>query len=160
MKISTEILDLERKNNEIVKAENTLENFAVKNEEQIANWNNDLISYKKKQEELVEFSEAENITGLVEVIPDIKHELLQIEDLQKEVMNYNPNEFQELKNKFNLISDELEQINQQIGQEKNKIDSAEDVISKKTPILKEITLAKGYIVKLEEIQSSIFSTKK
>jgi len=95
----------------------------------------------------------------VECIPDIKQEVLQIEDLQKEVMNYNPNEFQELKNKFDLTSDELEQINQQIGQEENKNDSAEDVIDKKTPILKEITLAKGYIAELEEIQSSIFSTK-
>ena len=159
MKIDVEILELDRKNNEIVKAENTLENFAVKNEEQIANWNNEIISYKKKQEKLIEFTEAENITGLVECIPDIKQELLQIEDLQKEVMNYNPNEFQELKNKFDLTSDELEQINQQIGQEKNKIDSATDVIDKKTPILKEITLAKGYIAKLEKIQSSIFSTK-
>ena len=159
MKIDVEILELDRKNSEIVKAENTLENFAVKNEEQIVNWNNEIISYKKKQEKLIEFTEAENITGLVECIPDIKQELLQIEDLQKEVMNYNPNEFQELKNKFDLTSDELEQINQQIGQEKNKIDSATDVIDKKTPILKEITLAKGYIAKLEKIQSSIFSTK-
>ena len=159
MKIDVEILELDRKNNEIVKAENTLENFAVKNEEQIANWNNEIISYKKKQEKLIEFTEAENITGLVECIPDIKQELLQIEDLQKEVMNYNPNEFQELKNKFDLTSDELEQINQQIGQEKNKIDSAADAIDKKTPILKEITLAKGYIAELEKIQSSIFSTK-
>jgi len=159
MKIDAEILDLDRKNSEIVKAENTLENFAVKNEEQIANWNNEIISYKKKQEKLIEFTEAGNITGLVECIPDIKQELLQIEDLQKEVMNYNPNEFQELKNKFNLTSDELEQINQQIGQEKNKNDNAEDVIERKTPILKEITLAKGYIAELEEIQSSVFSTK-
>ena len=159
MKIDVEIIELDRKNSEIVKAENTLENFAVKNEEQIVNWNNEIISYKKKQEKLIEFTEAENITGLVECIPDIKQELLQIEDLQKEVMNYNPNEFQELKNKFDLTSDELEQINQQIGQEKNKIDSATDVIDKKTPILKEITLAKGYIAKLEKIQSSIFSTK-
>ena len=159
MKIDGEILDLDRKNSEIVKAENTLENFAVKNEEQIVNWNNEIISYKKKQEKLIEFTEAENITGLVECIPDIKQEVLQIEDLQKEVMNYNPNEFQELKNKFNLTSDELEQINQQIGQEENKNDSAEDVIDKKTPILKEITLAKGYIAELEEIQSSVFSTK-
>ena len=159
MKIDGEILDLDRKNSEIVKAANTLENFAVKNEEQIVNWNNEIISYKKKQEKLIEFTEAENITGLVECIPDIKQEVLQIEDLQKEVMNYNPNEFQELKNKFDLTSDELEQINQQIGQEKNKKDSAEDVIDKKTPILKEITLAKGYIAELEEIQSSIFSTK-
>ena len=159
MKIDVEILELDRKNSEIVKAENTLENFAVKNEEQIANWNNEIISYKKKERKLIEFTEAENITGLVECIPDIKQEVLQIEDLQKEVMNYNPNEFQELKNKFDLTSDELEQINQQIGQEKNKIDSATDVIDKKTPILKEITLAKGYIAKLEKIQSSIFSTK-
>ena len=125
MKIDVEILELDRKNSEIVKAENTLENFAVKNEEQIVNWNNEIISYKKKQEKLIECTEAENITGLVECIPDIKQELLQIEDLQKEVMNYNPNEFQELKNKFDLTSDELEQINQQIGQEKNKIDSAD-----------------------------------
>jgi len=158
-KINFEILDLERKNNEIVKAENTLENFAIKNKEQIEDLNNDIISYVKKQEKLLEFTEAENITGLVECIPDIKQEILQIEELQKEVINYEPNEFQELKNKFDLTSDELEQVNQQIGQEKNKIDNAKSVIDKKTPILKEITLAKEYIAKLEEIQSRIFSTK-
>jgi len=158
-KINTEILDLERENNEIVKAENTLENFAIKNKEQIEDLNNDIISYSKKQEKLVEFTEEENITGLVECIPDIKHEILQIEELQKEVMGYNPNEFQELKNKFDLTSDELEQINQQIGEEKNKIDNGKNVIDKKTPILREITLAKEYITKLEEIQSRIFSTK-
>ena len=60
MKIDAEILDLDGKNREIVKAENTLENFAVKNEEQITNWNNEIISYKKKQEKLLEFTKAKN----------------------------------------------------------------------------------------------------
>ena len=105
------------------------------NKEQIEDLNNDIISYVKKQEKLLEFTEAENITGLVECIPDIKQEILQIEELQKEVINYEPNEFQELKNKFDLTSDELEQVNQQIGQEKNKIDiNLEDEIIEKTLI--------------------------
>lgn len=158
-KANEDIRDLDKKHKKIIIAENTLENFAVKNEEQIKILNNEINSYDEKLEKLKEFTNTKNFTGLDEYIPDIKPELLLIEELQKKVMNYDPERFQKLKDKFESKSMELDKKIEKIGEENNKIRGAEDIVDKKTPILNEITLARDYIAELEKIQSSIFSPK-
>ena len=158
-KVDDDVFNLGKKNNEITKAENTLDNFSIKDEEQLANCNNDVKLYQNKREKLTEYTKTENMTRLVECIPNIKHKLLEIESLQNEVMNYNPDEFHRLKNEFNAKNEELDEINQQIGEEKNKNKTSREFIDQKTPILKEIRLAKEYISELEKINSSVFSTQ-
>jgi exonuclease SbcC len=157
-KLETSISKLEDDKNDIIVAENTLENFSISSETQLTECKNDIQSYTNKKDRLEEFTDSHNMVGLVEYIPNIKESLSEIETLQEEISGYRPEMYDQLVDVEKEQTNALEEINQKIGEYRSSLKISEEHIVKHEPILKEMKLAETYIAKLSTIKDEIFST--
>ena len=157
-KLETSISKLEDDKDDIIVAENTLENFSINSEAQLTECQNDIQSYKNQKDRLEEFTDSHNMAGLVECIPNIKESLSEIETLQEEISGYRPEMYAQLVDVEKEQTKALEEINQKIGEYRSSLKISEDHIVKHEPILKEMKLAETYIAKLNTIKDEIFST--
>jgi len=157
-KLETSISKLEDDKNDIIVAENTLENFSISSEAQLTECKNDIQSYTNQKDRLEEFTDSHNMVGLVEYIPNIKESLSEIETLQEEISGYRPEIYDQLVDVEKEQTNALEEINQKIGEYRSSLKISEEHIVKHEPILKEMKLAETYIAKLSTIKDEIFST--
>jgi exonuclease SbcC len=155
-----QIDDITKKIKEIEYAENTIKNSPIKNSKHLEDWKNDLKLNQNKNNELEKIIESSDLSSkLVEFMPNLSQTFLDIEKLQKEIKDFKHEEYDKVERELQTVNSENQVILMRIGQETEKINSADVSIKKNIPILEEIKLAKKYVENLEKIRTSVFSTK-
>ena len=119
---------------EIEYAENTIKNNPIKNNEQLGDWKNNLKLNQNRNNELEKIIESSDLSPkLVEFVPDLGQTFLDIEKLQKEIKDFEHEEYNSVEQKLQDVNSENQEILMQIGTMAEKINSAEASIKKIYP---------------------------
>jgi exonuclease SbcC len=101
-----------------------------------------------------------SVSALVEVASIDSHAKLlyeKIVELEKETINFDENNFSELKKSLDGKQQELSGIDQRLGGILEKIRSAKELIDKNSLVLNELYFVKDYVSQINEIQENVFN---
>ena len=134
-------------------AEATLRAYSITNEEELMKIQEKINTKKQK----IPLTSNANLLEISQIDSHARMIFENILKLEKETKGFNENEFSNLKKTVVVKQNNLSQIHQQIGAISEKITKSEEQTKILKNTISELKTVKEYMIKLNEIQSNIFS---
>jgi len=134
-------------------AETTLRAYSITNKDELIKIQDKV----KVQKQKIPLTYNGNLLEISQIDTHAKIIFENISNLERETKGFDEKEFANLKRTVVEKQNNLSKIHQQIGAISEKITKGEDQIKKIQRTLSELKIVKEYVVKLDEIQSNIFS---
>ncbi|MDH3312155.1 MAG: SMC family ATPase [Nitrosopumilus sp.] len=134
-------------------AEATLRAYSITNKEELMKIQQDV----KLKKQRISLTSNGNLLEISQIDTRAKMIFENISKLEIETKGFDDEEFTSLKITVIQKQNDLSQIHQQIGAISEKITKGEEQIKIIQNVISELKIVKDYIVKLDEIQSNIFS---
>lgn len=146
-----------RKLEQAIKAESTLQAHSIKNPKDLDDIKQKIL---KKKDSIQKIPITLNSGRLIEISSIDSHAKMMYDKiilLEKETSGFNPKEFSNLKNLYEVKRRELSEVDQQFGAIVEKIKNCYEQTEKKNDVLNELKLVKQYVSELDEIHQNIFN---
>lgn len=137
-------------------AEAVLKAHAINNESELKRIKEE-VNIKKTGIQKISFSSNSNLLELAQIDYHSKTIFENISKLEKETVGFDEMKFKNLKNSIDERQGNLSEIDQQLGAIMEKIAKNEEQITIIQNAIIELKLVKEYMVKLDSIQSNVFS---
>ena len=142
---------------EITDAEATLRAYSINNKNQIDSIKQEVLFQKTNIQKIPLDISSEVLIEVAEIDSHAKILFEKILDLEKDITNFNKNNFNKLKETLEYKQQKLSDIDQELGGLLEKIRNAETIIDKNKSVLNELYFVKDYVSQLDEIQENVFN---